>query len=45
MAYTFAYVICNLLYIRKFYYTFAKDERQSHLFAQKGETPSRLLTG
>ena len=30
----------NLLYIRKFYYTFAKDERLSHLFEQKGETPS-----
>lgn len=34
----------NLLYIRKFYYTFAKDERLSHLFAQKGETPSHLLS-
>ena len=34
----------NLLYIRKFYYAFAKDERLSHLFAQKGETPSHLLS-
>lgn len=28
--------------IWKFYYTFAKDERLSHLFAQKGETPHLL---
>ena len=34
----------NLLYIRKFYYAFAKDERLSHLFGQKGETPSHLLS-
>ena len=33
----------NLLYIRKFYYAFAKDERLSHLFAQKGEMPGRAL--
>ena len=34
----------NLLYIRKFYYIFAKDERLSHLFARKGETLSHLLS-
>ena len=34
----------NLLYIRKFYYTFAKDESLSHLLAPKGETPSHLLS-
>lgn len=34
----------NLLYMRKFYYTFAKDERLSYLFGQKGETPSHLLS-
>ena len=34
----------NLLYIRKFYYTFAKDEKMSHLFAQKGETPPHSLS-